>query len=128
VQDEVTRNISGAIAPGIVMAEIQHSRSKTPAELDAWDRIMRAHWRIRRFTREDFADACRLLAELLTQEPNNAVALSDLAFSLRFAAIFGWTESPEVAMARMSEVAQRAVTADGEDSAAHTALKSRCGR
>src|SRR5262249_11432172 len=28
VQDEVTRNIIGAIAPGIVMAEIQHSRSK----------------------------------------------------------------------------------------------------
>jgi hypothetical protein len=43
VQDEVTRNIIGAIAPGIVMAEIQHSRSKTPAELDAWDRIMQAH-------------------------------------------------------------------------------------
>jgi adenylate cyclase len=122
VQDEVTRNIIGAIAPGIVMAEIQHSRSKTAVELDTWDRIMQAHWRIRRFTREDFAEACRLLEELLTHEPNNAVALGDLAFSLHFAAIFGWTESPEAAMARMSEAAQRAVSADGEDAAAHTAL------
>jgi TolB-like protein/Flp pilus assembly protein TadD len=122
VQDEVTRNIIGAIAPGIVMAEIQHSRSKTSQELDTWDRIMQAHWRIRRFTREDFAEACRLLEELLTNEPTNAVALGDLAFSLHFAAIFGWTDSPEAAITRMGEVAQRAVNADGQDAAAHTAL------
>ena len=50
VQDEITRAIIGAIAPGIVMAEIQHSQGKTAGELDTWDRIMRAHWHIRRFT------------------------------------------------------------------------------
>jgi adenylate cyclase len=42
VQDEITRSIIGAIAPGIVMAEIQHSKGKTATELDTWDRIMRA--------------------------------------------------------------------------------------
>jgi adenylate cyclase len=78
VQDEITRSIIGAIAPGIVMAEIQHSQSKTAAELDTWDRIMRAHWHIRRFTREDFSEARRLIEELLRHEPNNAVALGDL--------------------------------------------------
>jgi adenylate cyclase len=122
VQDEVTRSIIGAIAPGIVMAEIEHARGKAPVELDTWDRIMQAHWRIRRFTREDFAEARRLLEDLLTHEPNNAVALGDLAFSLHFAAIFGWVESPEAAMARMGEVAQRAVNADAQDATAHTAL------
>ena len=34
VQDEITRSIIGAIAPGIVMAEIQHSKGKTATELD----------------------------------------------------------------------------------------------
>jgi TolB-like protein len=43
VQDEITRSIIGSIAPGIVMAEIQHSKGKKAAELDTWDRIMRAH-------------------------------------------------------------------------------------
>ena len=61
---------SGSIAPGIVMAEIQHSKGKTAAELDSWDRIMRAHWHIRRFTAVDFREACRLLEELLTHEPD----------------------------------------------------------
>src|SRR5262245_52155265 len=65
VQDEITRSIIGAIAPGIVMAEIQQSQGKTAAELDTWDRIMRAHWHIRRFTREDFGEARRLIEELL---------------------------------------------------------------
>jgi tetratricopeptide (TPR) repeat protein len=122
VQDEVTRNIIGAIAPGIVMAEIQQSRTKTAAELDTWDRLMKAHWHIRRFTREDFAEAVRLLDELLLHEPNHAVALGDLAFSLHFAAIFGWVDSPPAAMARMGELARRAVAVDDQDSAAHTAL------
>ena len=122
VQDEITRNIIGAIAPGIVMAEIQHSKGKTVAELDSWDRIMRAHWHIRRFTAVDYREACRLLEELLTHEPDNAVALGDLAFSLHFAAIFGWTDSPSAAMARMSELAQRAVESDDQDAAAHTSL------
>jgi adenylate cyclase len=122
VQDEITRSIIGAIAPGIVMAEIQHSQSKTAAELDTWDRIMRAHWHIRRFAREDFGEARRLIEELLRHEPNNAVALGDLAFSLHFAAIFGWVDSPGAAMGRMGELARRAVEADDQDAAAHTSL------
>ena len=122
VQDEITRAIIGAIAPGIVMAEIQHSQSKTPAELDTWDRLMRAHWHIRRFTRDDFNEARRLIEELLRDEPNNAVALGDLAFSLHFAAIFGWVESPAAALARMGELAARAVESDDQDAAAHTSL------
>ena len=122
VQDEITRSIIGSIAPGIVMAEIQHSKGKTAAELDTWDRIMRAHWHIRRFTAVDFREAGRLIEELLAHEPDNAVALGDLAFSLHFAAIFGWTDSPLAAMARMGELAQRAVASDDQDAAAHTSL------
>jgi adenylate cyclase len=70
----------------------------------------------------DFREACRLIEELLAYEPDNAVALGDLAFSLHFAAIFGWTDSPQAAMARMGELAQRAVASDDQDAAAHTSL------
>jgi TolB-like protein len=122
VQDEITRAIIGAIAPGIVMAEIQHSQGKTAGELDTWDRIMRAHWHIRRFTRDDFREARRLIEDLLRHEPKNAVALGDLAFSLHFAVIFGWVDSPAAEMTRMGELAQRAVESDDQDAAAHTSL------
>jgi adenylate cyclase len=122
VQDEITHSIIGAIAPGILAAEIQLSQGKETAELGQWERLMRAHWHIRRFTREDSNEAIRLLDELLRRQPDNAMALADLAFSLHFAAVFGWTDSPAAAKARMSETARRAVASDEQDAAAHTSL------
>jgi adenylate cyclase len=122
VQDEITHSIIGAIAPGILAAEIQRSQGKETAELGQWERLMRAHWHIRRFTREDSNEAIRLLDELLRRQPDNAMALADLAFSLHFAALFGWTEAPGPAKARMSETARRAVASDEQDAAAHTSL------
>jgi hypothetical protein len=53
VQDEIAQSITGAIAPGIISAEIRHAQQKARNQLDAWDRIMRAHWHIRRFTEGD---------------------------------------------------------------------------
>jgi adenylate cyclase len=122
VQDEITHSIIGAIAPGILAAEIQRSQGKEAAELGQWERLMRAHWHIRRFTREDSSEAIRLLDELLRRQPDNALALADLAFSLHFAALFGWTDAPAEARARMSETARRAVASDEQDAAAHTSL------
>ena len=79
VQDEIALNITGAITPGIISAEILQAQRKDPSQLDAWDRVMRAHWHIRRFTREDLAEARRLLDDAITLDPANSMALSDLA-------------------------------------------------
>ena len=122
VQDEITTSIIGSIAPGVVSAEIERAKSKQAAEVGTWDRIMRAHWHIRRFTRNDMAEAIRVLDELLRHQPNNATALGDLALALHFTTAFGWTESPGDAMARMGDVARRAVASDDQDSAVQTVL------
>ena len=122
VQDEITRNIIGSIAPGILSAEIQRAQRKDASQLDAWDCVMRAHWHIRRFTKEDNADARKLLDQALELDPVNATALADLAFSNHFDAVFGWTDSPERSLARSGEAARKAVGADDHDAFAHTAL------
>lgn len=122
VQDEMTHNILGAIAPGIVAAEIRRTQDKRPTELGPWERLMRAHWHVRRFTREDCQEAIRLIEELLQSQPDNALALADLAYTLHFAAAFGWTENPPATFAQMGEAARRAVASDDRDAAAHTAL------
>jgi adenylate cyclase len=123
VQDEITRSIIGAIAPGIVAAEIQRTHGKDAAELGQWERVMRAHWHVQRLTREDCLEAFRLIDEVLRREPKNAMALADLAYNWHFAAIFGWTKErfPE-AMDRMGDAARRAVAADDQDAMAHTSL------
>jgi adenylate cyclase len=122
VQDEITHSIIGSIAPGIVAAEIERSQGKKTSELGQWERLMRAHWHIRRFTREDSSEAIGLLDELLQRQPDNALALADLAFSLHFAALFGWTDLPDAAKTRMAETARRAVASDEQSAAAHTSL------
>lgn len=122
VQDEISRNITGAIAPGIMAAEIQQAQRKDPHKLDAWDRMMRAHWHIRRFTREDLAEARRLLEEAIAFDPTSAMAYADLAFARHFEAVFGWGDGPAESHARLGEAARKAVAVDDSDAMAHTAL------
>ena len=122
VQDEIALSITGAIAPGIISAEIQQAQRKDPGQLDAWDRTMRAHWHIRRFTREDLAQALGLLNEAIALDPTNSMALSDLAFAHHFEAVFGWGDAPAESHARLGEATRKAVAADDGDAMAHTAL------
>jgi adenylate cyclase len=122
VQDEIARTITGELAPGIIAAEMQQARRKDPTQLDAWDRTMRAHWHIRRFTREDLAEAQRLLGEAVELDPANSTALSDLAFANHFEAVFGWGEDLARSFSRSGEAARRAVAIDDSDANAHTAL------
>ena len=123
VQDEITHSIIGAIAPGIVAAEIQRAHGKDAADLGQWERVMRAHWHVRQLTRENCLEAFRLIDEVLQRDPKNAMALADLACNWHYGGTFGWTkEPPPVALERMGEAARRAVAADDQDAVAQTAL------
>jgi adenylate cyclase len=122
VQDEIAQSITGAIGPGIISAEIVHAQRKDPSQLDAWDRIMRGHWHIRRFTRDDLGEACRLLTEAIELDPTNSIALGDLAFATHFEAVFGWGDDFAQARERSGEAARKAVAADAGDASAHSAL------
>jgi adenylate cyclase len=122
VQDEITRNIIGSIAPGIVTAEISRAQHKDAARLDAWDCTMRANWHIRRFTREDSIEAIRPLEQALRRDPTSAPALADLALAHHFQAVFGWSQSAARSHEASGEAARGAVSADDQDASAHTAL------
>src|SRR5207248_3887240 len=74
VQDEITHSIIGAIAPGIVAAEIQRTQGQDAAQLGQWERVMRAHWHVWRLTREDCLEARHSIEEVLKRNPNNALA------------------------------------------------------
>jgi TolB-like protein/Tfp pilus assembly protein PilF len=122
LQDEIARSITGAIEPVIIAAEIRRARRKEPDQLDAWDRTVRAHWHIRRFTREDLTEARRLATEAISLDPANSMAYADLAFARHFEAVFGWGDGPIESHSRLGEAARKAVAADDSDAIAHTAL------
>jgi adenylate cyclase len=122
VQDEITQRIISAVAPGIVSAEIQRAQRKDVETLDAWDRIMRAHWHLARFTMEDNAEARRLLTEAAQIEPDSALALGDLAMIHTFDAIWNWGISRDQSLAAAGEAARRAVWLDENNAWGHIAL------
>jgi adenylate cyclase len=123
VQDEITQSIIGAMAPGIVAAEIRRIQGKKATELGQWERVMRAHWHVQRFTQADFNEAILLIDEILRRDPENAMALADLAYNWHMGGLFGWTTEPfSVAMERMGTAARRGVAADDRDAAAQTSL------
>ena len=122
VQDEITRCIIAAAAPGVVSAEMQRAKRKDVATLDAWDRIMRAHWHLARFTMEDNAEARRLLTEAAQIEPDSALALGDLAMIHTFDAIWNWGISRDQSFAAAAEAARRAVAIDENNAWGHIAL------
>ncbi len=122
VQDEIAQSITDAIAPDIISAEIRRAQHKGPSQLDAWDRSMRAHWHIRRFTESDLAEARRLLGEAIALDPTNSMAYSDLAFARHFEAVFGWGDGPAQSHAAFAEAALKAATLDDGDAIAHTVL------
>ncbi|HUT49914.1 MAG TPA: tetratricopeptide repeat protein [Alphaproteobacteria bacterium] len=122
VQDEITQSIVGAIAPGIVSAEVQRAQRKDAGQLGAWDCVMRAHAHTVQFTQESVAEAGRLLTQAIALDPGNVTALSDLAFIQHLEGVWGWSDSPPESMARMDQLARKAVAIDDRDASAHVAL------
>src|SRR5262245_40452054 len=122
LQDEIARSIAAAIEPGIVAAEIQQARHKEPGQYDTWDRTVRAHWHICRFTREHLAEARRLVTEAILLDPANSPAYASLALVRHFEALFGWGDGPIESHSRLGDAARQAVAADDRNPMAHTAL------
>ena len=122
LQDEITQSIVGSISPGILSAEIQRARRKESENLDAWDLIMRGHWHIRRFSKEDNIEARRLISKAIEIEPDSAMAHCDLAFASHVSSVFGWSDSPAEAHAQLGNSARNAVAVDELDAFAHTSL------
>jgi adenylate cyclase len=122
VQDEITEQIIGSVAPGILTTEIQRARRKDVASLDVWDRIMRAHWHYARLTKEDAAEAIRLLNEAVEIDPGSAMALGDLAMIEALSGHWGWAPSLEESLASADSAARRAIEADDTNAWGYIAL------
>ena len=127
VQDEITDQIIASVSPGIVSSEMQRAHRKDAQSLDVWDRLMRAHWHIARFTREDSGEARRLLTEAIEIDPSNALLLGELAMCHIYDRHWGWGEShdrrwplPRQSLAAAAAAARRAVAADRKQCAGVT--------
>lgn len=115
VQDEITQNVAGAIQPRLIAAEAERARTKPHESMVAWDYAVRGRWHVLRLTKEDNAEAQRLLREGLELYPNSVPILTFLSYSLTTGVIFGWSNDPQAWLSEARGLAERAANLDEND-------------
>ena len=118
----MTETIVSELEPELGDAERSRSQRRPPESLDAWDLYQRGLWHYWRWTREDSAEAQRLLERTIEIDPGFSPAHAVLAMVHLVYVLFGWTDKPAEAVARAYEAAQQAVALDDKDPLAHFAL------
>lgn len=121
VQDEITRNVAGAIEPRLLAAEGVRALSRSADDLGAWELVARAQVHFWRLTRPDHEAAVSVLERAVEAYPDYAPARSLLGFRLVFAAHMGWVDRDRGLLAGHQH-ATRAIALDDRDSWGYIAL------
>ncbi len=119
VQDEITKSVVSAIAPGVLAAEDATARRKPPENLNAWECVVRGTSRMWNVTREEFEAAAALFDQAIGLDPNYAPAHSYKAHLKVWNAFQGWGGRISDDLAEALASAQRALDLDASDATAH---------
>ena len=122
VQDEITQSIVTSVGPEFLSAEMQRAQRKDVRSLAAWDCVMRATSLHSQYTKQDIAEAQRLLRKAIEVDPISAEGFCLFAFTHLMQVQFGWSESADQSIQEAAKAAQSAVAIDDRDALAHTAL------
>ena len=122
LQEKLTAQIARALGVRITAFEQQRVLAKRPSNLAAYDHVLRARPALRSPTRENLAEARRMLRRATELDPDYAAAWSALAETYYVAVVQGWTESPAQMLERAEECASRALSIDPSDVRGHVEL------
>jgi TolB-like protein/Flp pilus assembly protein TadD len=122
VQDEVARVIVGALGAKLQETDIDRAERKDTDNLDAYDRVLRAHAAYSRFTKADNADARRLCQSAIDLDPGYARAYARLALTYTQDRFSGWADDTAEWLKRAHEAARKAVSLDESDYHGHLSL------
>ncbi len=115
IQDEITKAIISAVAPEFLSAEFKKSQYKDPAQLDAWECVMRGRALVWKMGREDGLAARQLFEKAIELSPGRNLGLGDLALVHFLEAFYRWGKEPEESLKKMVSTAEKAVAADDGD-------------
>jgi adenylate cyclase len=115
LQDLVTENVVGAIAPQLERAEIERAKQKPTDSLDAYDHYLRGMANLHRGTRESIDEALAQFNRALQLDPNFASAHAMAAWCHFWRKINGWMADRPREIAEGVRLARRAVELGGDD-------------
>jgi TolB-like protein len=115
LQDRVTSNVIGAIAPQLERAEIERAQRKPTESLQAYDYYLRGLASSYRFTREANYETLKLVQIANGIDPEFALSNALGAFIFTQRKAFGWMTDVKQEIAETSWFARRAVELDRND-------------
>jgi adenylate cyclase len=122
LQDEMTQTIAGAVEPELSAAERERAARKPPESLDAWETYQRGLWHLWRFSKDDSAEAQRMLRRAQELDPGFATAFAFESYSHYLDAMLGFAEAPAESLAAALTAAKNALAVDDKDPVAYFAL------
>ncbi len=122
VQDDVTQAIVASVVPQFLSTEAIRAKRKDPAELSAWECVMRGRAHLWKLGRTDAAIARDLFERAIALSPSGELGISDLAVAHFLEAHYGWSDSSLESQRLMLDTARRAVAVNGSDPLALTIL------
>jgi adenylate cyclase len=121
LQDELTTDLSGALAPEIYRAEASQPPHSV-SDLTAWDRFLRGLSHYYRQTKEDFESSIALFREAIAIDPTLGIARAYLGTILVQGVQYGWMKSTRELWAEAMSLAQSSVRFDPRSSFAFSIL------
>ena len=121
LQDEITRNVAGAIEPRLLAAEGVRALSHPTPDIGAWELVARARTYFWRMTPGDCETAIGALNSAVEGHPDYAPARSLLSFCLVFGSHMGWIDHVQ-SLPAGERHALRAISLDDRDPWGHIAL------
>jgi TolB-like protein/Tfp pilus assembly protein PilF len=120
LQDQLTENVVGAIAPQLERAEIERAQRKPTASLDAHDHYLRGMADLHRGTRDSIDEALARFYRALQLDPNFASAHAMAAWCHFWRKVNGWMTDRPHEIAEGARLARRAVELGRDDAVALT--------
>src|SRR6478736_3277570 len=121
MQDEITTNLSAAIATEIVRAEAS-APARLSTDVTAWDRFLKGLSHYYRQTKEDLATAVDLFRQAIEVDPKLSIAHAYLATIQIQSIQFGWVKGTREMWAEAMNLAETSVRLDPRSSFAFSIL------
>ena len=124
IQDNITRQITGALAVKLTKLEQARSAAKPPNKLEAYDLVLRGRAAMARQTRSANIEARGLFQRAIDIDPGYAAAYVGLGNTYQRSFMIGWTDQPVETLKRIENLATTAIRLDGSNTGAHALLGS----
>ena len=121
IQEEIARQIAGALSVRLTTLQLARSASKPPSNLEAYDLVLRGRDLLRRDSRVAQSEARRLFARSIELDQGYAPAYAGLGGADVQAVEAGWRSDPDAALSQAEANGRKALSYD-ENVGAHILL------